>query len=231
MIMTLPKTVRSGTLARQAIISGNVQDGLTGAVPLGRITVRLLDRDTGDEYPLRGTVLAYGHFAFHATPEKAFPGLAERTYHLRVEASAPRYTSDGFDFDIGPVADQPAEVVVPVPTPGIPDLNVRLFTAGGLPRTGISLTLDRESVRLEGRVVVSTDPDAGVANATVQQNPPGGPSTTTGSEGFFAFVDPLPIVLSLQLRISAASFENTIMTYEVDYTRPVNRVTILLKPS
>jgi hypothetical protein len=231
MITTLPTTVRSSTLARQALISGRVQDGLTGAAPLGRITVRLLDRDTGDEYPLRGTVLADGHFAFHAAPEKAFPGLAERTYHLRVEASAPRYTADGFDFDVGPVADQPAEVVVPAPTPGIQDLRVKLFTAGGLPRTGISLTLDREGVRLEGRVVVSTDPTAGVANATVQQNPPAGPSTTTGSEGFFAFVDPLPIVLSLQLRISAASFENTIMIYELDYTRPVNRVTILLKPS
>jgi hypothetical protein len=231
MTMTLPKTIRSITLARQAIISGRVLDGLTGVVPLGRITVRLLDRDTGDEFPLRGTVLADGHFAFHAAPEKAFPGLAERTYHLRVEASAPRYTLDGFDFDVGPVADQPAEVVVSVPTPGIQDLNVRLFTAGGLPRTGISLTLDRDGVHLEGRVVVSSNPGVGVANATVQQNPPAGPSTTTGSEGFFAFAAPLPIVLSLQLRISAASFENTMMTYELDYTRPTNQVTIPLKPS
>jgi hypothetical protein len=231
MTTTLPKTIRSITLARQATISGRVQDGLTGAAPRAPVTVHLLDRDTGDEYPMTGIVLADGSFAFHAAPERAFPQLAERTYHLRVEASAPRYTSDGFDFDVGPVANQPAEVVVPVPTPGIQDLNVRLFTAGGLPRTGISLTLDRESVRLEGRVVVSTDPNAGVANATVQQNPPAGPSTTTGSEGFFAFANPLPIVLSLQLRTSAASFENTIMTYEPDYTRPINRVTIPLKPS
>ena len=231
MINTWPTTVRSTTLASQAIISGRVEDGLTGAAPLGQTTVLLLDRDTGIEYPMRRTVLADGSFAFYAAPKKAFPQLVSRTYHLRVQATAPRYTSDGFDFDVGPVPDQPAVVIVPAPTPGIQDLPVRLFTAGGLPRTGISLSLDRVGVRLEGRVVVSTNPGVGVANATVQQNPPAGPSTTTGSEGSFAFVDPLPIVLSLQLRVSAASFENVTLTCEPDYTRPVNRVTIPLKPS
>lgn len=226
-----PKTVRSITLASQAIISGSVQDGLTGAAPLGHTAVRLLDRDTGEEYPMRGTVLADGHFAFFAMPERAFPQLVDRTYHLRVQATALRYSTDAFDFDIGPIVDQPTVVTVQVPTPGVPDLSVRLFTAGGLPQTGISLTLDRVAVRLEGRVIVSTNPSLGVANATVQQDPPTGPSTTTGSDGSFAFVAPLPIALSLQVRISAASFENAIMTLEPDYTRPVNQVTIPLKPS
>ena len=141
------------------------------------------------------------------------------------------YTSASFDFDVGPVAGQPATVSVPVPTSGLDDMQVLLFTGGGLPRTDLSLTLDREAVRLEGRVVVSTDPAAGVPNATVQQNPPGGDSTTTDAGGYFVFPNPLPVVLSLQLRASATDFEDSTLAFEPDYTRPTNQITVPLKPS
>lgn len=231
MTTTLPATARSISLARQAIISGSVQDSLTGEAPRGILSVRLIDLDSGDDYPLAGKVLADGSFAFYAAPEKAFPRLAEQTYHLHVEANAPRYTSASFDFDVGPVAGQPAMVSVPVPTSGMDDIQVLLFTGGGLPRTDLSLTLDREAVRLEGRVVVSTDPAAGVPNATVQQNPPGGDSTTTDADGYFVFPNPLPVVLSLQLRASATDFEDSTLAFEPDYTRPTNQITVPLKPS
>lgn len=231
MISPLSATARSITLACQAVVSGRVLDSLTGAAPRGILLVRLIDRDTGKAYSLLQTILSDGSFAFHAAPERVFPRLAVQTYHLRVEAGASSYTPDAFDFDVGPVAGQPATVSVPEPTPGIGALHVRLFTGGGLPHTGINLSLDRQAVRLLGRVVVSTDPTAGVPGATIQQNPPGGDSTTADSGGFFAFSSPLPVVLSLQLRVSVTGFENTTMTYEPDYTRPTNQVTILLKPS
>lgn len=227
----LPATVRSASLAQQAVVSGRVLDSLTGEAPRSPVTVRLIDRDSGADFPLLGTTRADGSFAFFASPETAFPRLAVQTYHLQVEAGAERYIPATFDFDAGPVAGQPAAASIPVPTPGIDPMQVRLFTGGGLPQTGISLSLDRKAVRLAGRVVVSNDPAAGVASATVQQNPPAGPSIVTGPDGAFEFAGFLPVVLSLQLRISAAGFETSTLSYEPDYTRPTNRVTVLLKRS
>lgn len=227
----LPATVRSASFAQQAVVSGWVLDSLTGEAPRSPMAVRLIDRDSGKDYPLLGTTGPDGSFAFFASPETAFPRLAVQTYRLQVEAGAARYIPATFDFDAGPVAGQPAAVSIPVPTPGIANIEVRLFNGGGLPQADISLSLDREPVRLAGRVVVSNDPTVGVDSATVQQNPPTGPSVVAGPDGAFEFAGFLPVVLSLQLRISAAGFETSTLTFEPDYTRPTNQVTVLLKRS
>jgi hypothetical protein len=229
--MSLPMTTRSGTLPVQALISGRVEDSLTSGAPRGALTVRLLDRDTGAEYPLAGRVLANGTFAFYGLPETAFPRLSVQTYHLRVEASAANYQADGVDLDLGPAAGQPALVTRPIPTPGIDDAQVQLFTGGGLPRTDLALSLDRNAVRLKGQVLVSDDPTTGVANAQLTQNPPGGPSTTADADGNFEFPSPLPVVPSLTIQITAAGFEPSTITYEPDYTQPLNELTIPLKRS
>ena len=78
MSTTLPTTARSVTLAHQAIISGSVQDSLTGEAPRGALTVRLIDLDSGDDFPLAGKVLADGSFAFYSPPERALPRPAPR---------------------------------------------------------------------------------------------------------------------------------------------------------
>ncbi|NLS75693.1 MAG: hypothetical protein GXY76_00395 [Chloroflexi bacterium] len=229
--MTLPPTVRSVTLARQAVIWGRVTDSLTHAAPRGALRVRLLDRDTGEPYPLASAVLLDGSFAFHGPPERAFPRLAERAYHLRIEASGPRYAPAIADLDIGPAAGQPALVTAPPPTEGVGALRFRLFTGGGLPIANLALALDRLAVRLEGRVVRSTDPAAGVAGATVQHTPPGGPSTATDLAGYFVFPDPLPVSLALPLEASKAGFDPATLAFAPDYDLAVNQVVIRLKPS
>ena len=229
--MSLPTTRRSGTLAAQALISGSVVDSLTSEPPRGALTVRLLDRDTGGTYPLAGRVLPDGTFAFYGPPEAAFPRLAMQTYHLRVEASAAHYQPDSLDFDLGPAGGQPALVTRSIPTPGIDDAQVLLFTGDGLPRSDINLSLDRDAVRLKGRVLVSDDPPTGVANAQLTLNPPTGPSTTADAEGCFVFPSPLPVALSLTIRITAAGFEPAEITYEPDYTQPLNVLTVPLRRS
>lgn len=231
--MSLPPTARSTTLAFQVLVSGSVQDNLTGNAPRGALTVRLIDRDTGDDYPLMGRVLPDGTFAFYGSPETAFPRLAEQTYRLRVEASVPNYQPDAFEFDLGPVAGQPELVTRPVPINGIADMQVQLFTGGGLPYTvDDTLTLDRNPVRLRGRVLVSDDPTEGVENASLEVvDPADSLSTTADAEGYFEFPDPLSVALSVQIVVTAAGFEPTTLTYEPDYSRPVNSLLIGLKRS
>lgn len=227
----LPATVRSTALVQQTVIAGRVLDSLTGQAPAAPVLVRLIDRDSGQEYPLASASQPDGAFAFFAQPETAFPRLASHTYRLRIEASAARYVTAAFDFVAGPAAGQPAAVSIAVPTPGIAPIPTRLFTGGGLPRVGISLSLNREPVRLAGRVVVSTEPATGVTGATVQQFPPLGPSVVAGAHGRFQFPDPLPVALAIPLRVSAFDHETTTLTFEPDYSQPINRITVLLKRS
>ena len=229
--MNLPPTTRSVTLALQSLISGRVEDGLTNGVPYGALTVRLIDLDTGQDYPLPGRVLPDGTFSFYGLPETAFPRLAEQTYHLRVEAGAPNYQPGTLDFDLGPVAGQPAPVARPVPIDGIPDINVPLFTAGGLPHAGITLVLDRNAVRLRGQVHVSDDPTQFVAGASLELNPPSITTALAGGEGRFEFPDPLPVMESVTLQVMAPLFETANLTYEPDYSQPINDIQIGLKHS
>jgi hypothetical protein len=242
--VSLPATTRSGTLVQQALISGSVKDTLTQRAPRGALTVQLLDRDTGDGYPLAGRTRPDGCFAFYGSPKTAFPRLAEHTYHLRVEATAPNYQPTWADLDLGPIADQPTLATRPVPLDNIPDMQVWLFTGDGLPLTDIDLGLDRNPVRLHGRVVSLPEPDqqddntggsppslTGVQDATVEIDPPTGPATTTDADGRFEFPAPLPITLSVEIKVSATDFEEKMLTYEPDYTQPVNTLSIRLKRS
>jgi hypothetical protein len=226
--MSLPKTTRSATLTLQALVTGSVSDGLTGGVPRGALTVRLIDRDTEEDYPLAGRVLPDGTFAFYGAPETAFLGIAEQAYRLRLEASAPSYGPASFELDLGPAAGQPAPVTRAMPSG---DARVRLFTGGGLPRTEIRLTLDRNPVRLRGRVSVSDSPGEGVSGATVRLNPPAGPSATTDADGYFTFPAPLPVALTVEIEVSAADFENAQLRFEPDYTRLLNFLVVNLKRS
>lgn len=234
--MNLPITVRSASLPLQLLIAGRALDSLTNDAPRGDLTIRLVDRDSGDTYPLAERVLPDGTFAFYAVPEAAFPLLAQQDYRLRVEASAPNYQPDAFEFDLVSTAGQPALVARPVPLPGIEDMHVRLFSgdpaaSDDLPITTIALSLDRNPVRLRGRVVDSADPPNGVDGAQLRLNPPGGPQVVADVEGNFEFPDPLPVELSVRIQVRAPQFENVTLTYEPDYTRPINFLTIRLQHS
>lgn len=227
--MSLPATRRSATLGLQALISGRVRDGLTEAAPLARAVVRLVDRDTDEAYPLPVQVSPNGAFAFHGKPQNAFPALVERAYRLRIEASAPHYRPRAIDLDVGPAAAQPTTVNRASRVAGIPDMRLRLFGGGGLPRTELQLDLERYPVLLRGRVHASDDPSVGISGARVWCRRPAGPTTGTDAQGRFVHPRLLPVALEVHLRVSASGFEPLIIVYQPDYTRPVNTLSIGLK--
>ena len=229
--MSLPRLRRSTTLAYQALVTGRVLDSLTNAPPLGGLEVRLLDQDTDRDYPLAKRVHADGSFAFYGTPDLAFPRLETQTYRLRLEAHAPRYQMTNLEFEVGPLPGQPEEVSRTIPLAGVEDMRVRLFTAAALPQTDLALSLNREPVTLIGRILVSDNPTAGVGGAMLTVTAPPGPSTTTNTEGQYAFPSALPVTLAVQIEVQATGFESEVITYEPDYTRPENVLLIGLKSS
>jgi hypothetical protein len=228
--MSLPPSRRSTTLVAQALIFGRVTDGLTGAAPVAPPVVRLLDRDTGQDFGLPGRLLPDGRFVFFGQPAIAFPRLAAQAYRLRLSAGAPGYSPATLDFDVGPAPDQPALTTRAVPLDGIEPMRVPLFTGGGLPQRDIALMLQPNPVWLRGFVRVSNNREVGVAGARVSIQA-AGLSATTDPHGAFTFVAPLPLVSSVNVKVEASGFETGMMIWELDYTRPVNTLSIGLKPS
>lgn len=185
------------------------------------------DRMVKEEFPLRVNVGSNGIFAIFGVPETAFPRIAEKTYHLRLEASAPNYEPETFDFDIGP-ARQPELVVRSIPLPEVPDTHVKIFTRD-LPRSNIPISLQRKAVRLRGRVIELNDLSQGVDNATLSVTD--GPSAVTGSDGKFEFSEPMPVQESIAITVSATDFDNKTFEYELNYNQPINSLLISLTPA
>lgn len=229
-LFSFPATRRSTTLSLQALVSGRVEDSLTHAAPLAAFAVRLIDRDTAEDYPLAQRLMADGSFAFYASPEAAFPNFATRLYRLRVEASAPNYQTDFDDFDVGNVVGQPALTPFPTPAPGFSPILAHSFTGGGLPRSAILLSLSPNAVQLRGRVVRSDDAQQAIDGALIQLNPPGGASTVSQLDGTYQFAAPLPVQRTIPIRASRANFQIKDLVYELDYLSPVNELVISLVP-
>ena len=196
--------------------------------------MRLIDRDSGKDYPLQSRVTPDGRFAFYGNPATAFPEFASREVHLRVEASTPFHQTDGQDIDLAQVTGdppQPAEAVYPEPLPGLGEMRVLEFNASGLPFTTLHIELDRLPVRLAGRVVSSNDPLVGLPGASVQVDPAGGgPLETTDAGGRFEFPDPLlPVAVSVEIEVILAGYEDTSLTVDLDYTSPLNVILVVMK--
>ena len=224
---------RSLILSRQALISGQIRDGRTGEAPGTAVAISLVDRDLPERrHPLVATVTRDAHFAFHGDPDTALAGIALRQFRLRLEATAPGYRTAALDLEIGPAPGQPARVAIP----GLeredvaqPPAVASLYTGGGLPREGLELVLDPEPVRLAGRVQSAAAPNQTVAGATVAIV--GGPEVTSDARGRFAFPDPLPLVAAVDLRVTAAGFQEQVLDHELAYGQPVNRISVFLRPS
>ncbi len=234
--MKLPPSRRSATLTLQTLVAGRVLDSLTGGAPTAPARLRLLDLDEAAEHPLDLRQHADGGFAFYGHPERAFPLFGERDYRLQVEVTADGYeASASAEIVVGSAADQPAAAVRALPTEGIEDLALRLFSGGGLPRADLEIALDRTLVRLAGRVVELEDPSQGVDGATVRVTTGEEPATVTTSvvadaEGRFAFADPLPRVATASLEVEAGGFVTwEDADWELDYSRPVNELRIELR--
>jgi hypothetical protein len=226
--------VRSATLPLQVLISGRVQDSLApGEAPRSPLAVRLLEIDPvtseSKDYSLKVKVCPDGTFAIFGISETAFPKLDEKTYRLRLEASAPNYETETFDFDIGPITRQPELVTRSVPFPKIPDIQVRLFTSNDLPLPDISLSLQRKAVRLRGRVIEQNNLSQGVENATVSVAD--GPNTVTDADGKFELPTPMPVQASITITASATGFDDKTFDYELNYNQPINSLLISLTPA
>jgi hypothetical protein len=102
---------------------------------------------------------------------------------------------------------------------------VRLFTSS-LPLR-VDLTLQRRPVRLRGRVVDAAVPSRGVGGATLTIAAPDLVAVGDAS-GDFAFAPELPLALSLEIRVSAAGYEDATLTFEPDYGRLENSLVIAL---
>lgn len=232
--MNLPQLIRSATLPLQVLISGSIQDSLTpGESPRSPVSVELYEINpvTGKrtECSLKVKVFANGAFSFFGVPETAFPRLGEKEYDLQLEASAPNYETRIFDFNIGPINGQPELVARPIPFPEIPDVQIKLLTSNNLPRTNISLSMNRKAVRLRGQVIEQNNLSQGVKDATV--------SVASGSNSITAFTDRngkyefsalMPVRTSILITASATGFDSKTFEYELNYNQPSNSLLISL---
>lgn len=219
---------RSRSLSLQALIAGRLRDGVTGEAPRTPVDLRLIDRADPDqpEVALARTLGADGTFAFFGDPEQAFTRFATEALALRLEASADRFAPTSLDLDVPATGGQPETVEVPMPPPAESPASPALFTAG-LPADGLELTLQPLPVRLEGRVVVSNQPATGVGGAELDLG--GGVTATADAEGRFAFADPLPLVETVDVEVSAAGFVSRELRHELAYDQPINRMLVLLR--
>jgi len=226
-MMSLLPLKRSATLVAQCLISGRVCDTLFDAPPGPGLRVELADWDTGAPYPLQLKLLPDGSFAFYGMPDSAFPLLATQAYHLRVTARAPTYEPDDAEVLLAATAGQPALVTRDLPAGlDLPAMQVRLFTSV-MPIADLALELVHQPVRLRGRVIRLDAAGEGVAGATVVVTSPNGPpDATTDAEGRFEFSAPLPVEKSISLDVSATDYVPRQLTYEPDYSQPVNSLVI-----
>jgi hypothetical protein len=229
MAAQLLRTARAATLVQQVIVYGSVFDALQPTLGVrGGLTVRLINRATGEDYPLaRKRITPDATYAFFGLPQTAYPLLASQPYPLRVEASAPGYITAGVNFDVPQTSNQPAIVTIPLPLPDIEPIAVPLFQAAippGLPRR-VDIMLNRSAVRLRGRVVQTANPMQGISGASVQVDTQ---TVTTNAQGYFTFPNPLPVTLSMTVTVTATGFNPETLVFEPNYAQALNELVITL---
>lgn len=217
-------------IAHQALILGQVTDGLTGRPTLRPPTVELYYQTPVDEptrlYPLTARLDSSGLFVFPGKPITAFPRLSPGgALDLRLTVSAPRYQTQNIDFTLSDVDLTLVERTLD--TAG-ESLSVSVLSA---PLLEQDVALLPEPVHLGGRVVNADDPEEPVANAQVTVTAPEvrGP-VATNAQGFFTLID-LPVVQEVTVQVSGLpGFEEVVTTVRLDYRQQVNRVTLALSP-
>ncbi len=218
-------------LTRQALIVGQVTDGLTGRATHQPPTVALAYQTPPGEparaYPLTARMGAGGLFVFAGDPATAFPRLsAGGSLALRLMVSAPGYQTQAIEFTL---TDADLAFVERTLEVGDASLTVSVLDA---PLVDETVALLPEPVHLGGRVVSAETPDVPVAGAQVAVTAPEarGP-VSTGAEGFFTLQD-VPVAQEVTVEVSgAAGFEDLVSTIHLDYRQPVNHVTFALSPS
>lgn len=212
-------------LTDQALITGSVQDALSGLPMLepAEITLHYQPALGGDArpFPLAPRRLPDGQFVFVGNPTSVFPVLeAGESLALRLTVRAVGYQEKSLDFSLS------AEAVAPTETKRRIDernVAVRVVTA---PLAHHTLVLLPEPVHLGGRVVDADDRAVPVAGAEVRLTAPAGPATTTDDDGFFVLE--MPVVSDVTIAVSHTDFNDTARNIRLDYRQPVNQQSFFL---
>ncbi|QDG52253.1 hypothetical protein FIV42_16355 [Persicimonas caeni] len=214
---------RSTTLVSQALISGRVVDAIDAGAPRSEVDVRLVDRDSGESYPLDVNVRSDGVFAFFGDPVSAFEDIG-RAYRLRLEASADGYLDGAVDLsDFSIPSDQPAQADFASSFDAVADATYRRFS-DTLPIEGQLIELEREPVRLSLLVLDAADNSA-LAGASVTLD---GVTQQTDAGGEVVF-DPLPSQKTVTIDVSATGYDDARIEHLIDYEAAENRRRIALR--
>lgn len=218
-------------VTHQALIAGQVADGLSGGPTLYPFTVELrYQTGVGQPprlYPLTPRLEPSGLFVFPGAPTTAFPRLSPgETLALRLSVSAPRYQAQEIDVTL---TDADLTLVEQTLDAGALTATAFVLDAPLLEQT---FALLPEPVHLGGRVVSADDPEQPIANAEVRVTAPEarGP-VTTDVNGFFT-LQTLPVAEEVTVQVSAPpDFEQRVTTVRLDYRQPINQVAIALEPA
>jgi hypothetical protein len=217
-------------LSQQALITGQVRDGLTGGALLYAPVVTLHYQAAAGEperpYPLAARIYPGGRFVFASAPATTFPRISTRaTLDLLLRASAARYQTEEVPFSLSAAALTPAGVIREIDGR---DLMLLLLEAPLLDQT---IALQPQPLHLNGRVVDADSPDEPIANAsvTILEPVPVGP-LQTGTNGYFTFYD-LPVATTIRLQVEQTGFVTLDTVVTLDYRQPVNQMTFALTPS
>ena len=210
------------TLAHQPVITGAVQDALTGVAPFAPATVELLyatpEGEPERSYPLAGRVSADGRFVYAGDPQTAFPALAAgQSLALRIRAGAAGYRTGAAEIAITAAMLQP--VLRTLTVAGF-EQQVAVYSA---PLVERDIALEPLPIHLAGQVVAADDPATPVPGAQVQITAPDprGP-VTADARGFFTLRN-LPVALSVTVRVTQAGFTTLDQVLTLHYREPVNQ--------
>jgi hypothetical protein len=154
-------------LTRQALITGRVEDGLSGRPPLQPPVVGLYRQDAagrlGPAFPLSARVLADGQFVFSGDPARAFPDLADdEVLDLRLVVRCTGYQEQAIAISISPDL---LAIVTDTRFIGGQLVTIERFNA---PLIEQVVQVSPLPVHLAGRVVEAEDPTAPIAGAQVR---------------------------------------------------------------
>lgn len=217
-------------LVHQALITGQVTDGLTGRPTAFPATVELYYQVPAGQpekrFPMTARIGAGGLFVFAADPATAFPRLAPgESLKLKLAAGAPGYQAQSIEFTLtdADLAVEERTIVVDGETLSVPVL--------GVPLREQNVALLPEPVHLAGQVVRADDPVTALPTAQVRITQPEarGP-VASDSLGFFILTN-LPVALEVTVQVAAfAGFQELETTVHLDFGQPVNQVMLALAP-
>jgi len=210
-------------LTRQALISGQITDALTGSAPRTPphlTVVRDIDNAPVEDVSVR--LLTGGQYAVHGVPPTLPP---EADIVLRLEVAAEGYTTA--QLPVAFAAADLARVIREVTIHG----ETTETSVIAAPARGENVALLPRPVTLTGRVGRAEDPGVPIPGAQVAITAPApvGP-VATDADGFFT-LGPAPVAKTVTLSITAPGRDPLTPEVRLDYGSSVNQGAFALEPT